>query len=93
MHHRRRIGSQDTKVSRAVMLGCPKPCAGCENPQLFSDEDRAMVDMGLGKNMVRSARFWAQAAGMTALIARGAGYRPTDLGLALLGQGGLRPIP
>ncbi len=50
-----------------------------------------MVDMGLGKNMVRSARFWAQAAGMTALIARGAGYRPTDLGLALLGQGGCDP--
>lgn len=32
------------------------------NPFLFSDEDEAMVDLGVGKNMVRSIRFWAEAA-------------------------------
>jgi hypothetical protein len=51
-----------------------------------------MVDLGLGKNMVRSARFWAQAAGMVASVSRSAGHKPTDLGLALLSQGGRDPF-
>src|SRR5205823_3280695 len=29
---------------------------GNNNSKLFSDEDEAMVELGLGKNMVRSAR-------------------------------------
>lgn len=33
-----------------------------KNPSLFSDEDAAMVALGVGKNMVRSIRFWAEAA-------------------------------
>jgi hypothetical protein len=32
-----------------------------ENPALFSDEDAAMVRLGVGKNMVRAIRFWADA--------------------------------
>jgi len=63
-----------------------------ENPKLFSDEDQAMVDLGLGKNMVRAARFWAQAAGMAAPISRSAGYKPTDLGSAVLGHRGFDPF-
>ena len=51
-----------------------------------------MVDLGLGKNMVRSARFWAQAAGMVAPVSRSAGHKPTDLGLTLLSQGGRDPF-
>ena len=31
-------------------------------PALFSNEDDAMVTLGVGKNMVRSIRFWAEAA-------------------------------
>jgi len=31
---------------------------------LFSREDEAMVRLGVGKNMVRSIRFWAEAAGV-----------------------------
>ena len=30
----------------------------------FSDEDKAMIQLGLGKNMVRSLRFWVEAAGV-----------------------------
>jgi Protein of unknown function (DUF4007) len=33
-----------------------------ENPSLFADEDAAMVRLGVGKNMVRAIRFWAEAA-------------------------------
>ncbi len=34
-----------------------------EKPDLFADEQQAMVDLGVGKNMVRAIRFWAQASG------------------------------
>ena len=86
-----RIAGHESFPCRYAWL--PKAVRGLEDdPQLFSDEERAMVDLGLGKNMVRSARFWAQAAGMAALIARGAGYRPTELGSALLGQRGYDPF-
>lgn len=33
-------------------------------PEGWSDDDLAMVEMGLGKNMVRSAKFWASSAGL-----------------------------
>ncbi len=42
-------------------------------PDIFSDEDAAMVELGVGKNMVRSIRFWAEAGGMV---------EPADVGLA-----------
>ena len=86
-----RIAGHESFPCRYTWL--PKAVRGLgDNPQLFSDEDRAMVDLGLGKNMVRSARFWAQAAGMTTLISRGSGYKPTDLGFALLGHDGYDPF-
>lgn len=31
------------------------------NPSIFFDEEEAMVEMGIGKNMVRSLRFWIDA--------------------------------
>jgi hypothetical protein len=86
-----RIAGHESFPCRYTWL--PKAVRGLrDNPRLFSDEDRAMVDLGLGKNMVRSARFWAQAAGMTTPMPRGAGYKPTDLGSALLGEGGCDPF-
>jgi hypothetical protein len=52
---------------------------------LFADEDEAMVSLGVGKNMVRSIRFWAECSGMIAALGRGkGGHEVTDLGLALL---------
>ncbi len=33
-------------------------------PCVLSDENQAMVDLGVGKNMVRSIRFWAMATGV-----------------------------
>lgn len=34
------------------------------NPALFADEDSAIEELGLGKNMVRALRFWAEAMGL-----------------------------
>jgi|ERR1700674_95856 len=55
-----------------------------EKPQLFVDEQQAMVDLGVGKNMVRAIRFWAQAAGVIESLGGRAGYRVTPLGHAIL---------
>lgn len=58
-------------------------------PNLFADEQEAMVDLGVGKNMVRSIRFWAQAAGFIEPTSKGSGYYVTSLGEAILGSGGV----
>jgi hypothetical protein len=55
-----RISGHESFPCRYTWL--PKAVRGLEgNPRLFSDEDQAMVDLGLGKNMVRSARFLCSA--------------------------------
>lgn len=38
-----------------------------QKPSAFGDVDEAMVQLGIGKNMVRSLRFWLQATGMVEL--------------------------
>ena len=62
------------------------------DPTLFSDDEQAMVTLGVGKNMVRSIRFWIQAAGVAAPEKKGSSYSLTDLGRVLLGDRGLDPF-
>lgn len=62
------------------------------NPMLFSDEDAAMVTLGVGKNMVRSIRFWAQVAGMSTAAKKGGGNSLTPFGRELLGERGRDPF-
>lgn len=61
-----------------------------QGPVLLGDDDKAMVELGLGKNMVRSARFWAHAAGIIALSRREVSL--TEFGDLLLGKGELDPF-
>ena len=71
----------------------PKAVRGlAADPMLFSDEDEAMVTLGVGKNMVRSIRFWAQVAGMSAPAKKGSGHSLTPLGEKLLGDEGQDPF-
>jgi Protein of unknown function (DUF4007) len=59
---------------------------------LFSDEEQAMVRLGVGKNMVRAIRFWVQATGMARPAANG-GYEITELGDSLFSlKDGLDPF-
>lgn len=60
------------------------------NKDLFSDEDNAMVELGVGKNMVRSIRFWALLIG---IIEHDSGrpYQTTSFGQELLATDGLDP--
>lgn len=49
----------------------------------FSDEDQAMIDLGVGKNMVRSIRFWATYLGIISSES-GRTYKTTPFGDAIL---------
>lgn len=62
------------------------------DPQFFSDPD-AMVELGVGKNMVRSIRHWGLACRMWQEVpaTRGRSLEPTDIGDALLADGGWDP--
>lgn len=57
------------------------------HPLLFKNEDIAMVKLGVGKNMVRSAKFWAEC---TDIIeeTNGGGWAATDFGRLILGHDG-----
>ncbi|MBP7868676.1 MAG: DUF4007 family protein [Firmicutes bacterium] len=52
------------------------------NPQLFADESCAMVDLGVGKNMVRAIRFWVQVTGVAQPTDKG--FEPTTFGRRIL---------
>lgn len=56
-----------------------------ENPLAFADEEKAMIRLGVGKNMVRSIRFWMQAALVTSSRPEG-GYQVTPFAEAVLGR-------
>ncbi len=63
-----------------------------DSSQAFVDEERAMVRLGVGKNMVRAIRFWVQATG-AAEPAGKSGLGITDFGRALLSpKDGLDPF-
>ena len=68
----------------------PKACIGIINsPTAFADEDAAMVEFGVGKNMVRAMRFWVEAAGLA--VTADPGMMPTPLGQKFFGADGLDP--
>lgn len=54
---------------------------------IFWKEDEAMVRLGVGKNMVRAIRFWAECAGVIEMKKQGK-MVVTDFGTELLGDGG-----
>jgi hypothetical protein len=86
-----RISGHESFPCRYTWL--PKAVRGLrENPKLFSDEAEAMVNLGVGKNMVHSIRFWSQVSGMTTVSARGGVPIVTELGQRVLGSNGLDPF-
>lgn len=76
-HHR--FSGHETFACRYAWL--PKAINGIGDfPDLLTSakEDEAMVELGLGKNMVRSTRFWAEAADIVVPVE--GGHEPTDFG-------------
>lgn len=71
----------------------PKAFRGLkENAKLFSDEDHAMVVLGLGKNMVRSLRFWVEAMGVAVSDRKSRSLALTPFGEDIFGSGGFDPF-
>ena len=86
---RYRISGHETFALRFAWL--PKAVKGVtKHPRLFQTEDDAMVTLGVGKNMVRAIRFWAECAGVVAAAEKGE-HQVTRLGQAILGPDGLDP--
>ena len=63
-----------------------------EDPKLFLDEEGAMVKLGVGKNMVRSIRFWSQVMGVTEVKTKRQEFSGTPIGQGLLAEKGLDPF-
>lgn len=60
------------------------------DPAAFASDERAMVELGLGKNMVRALRFWMVASGV-AMPTRQGHNALSRFGHALLGPSGFDP--
>jgi hypothetical protein len=86
-----RFSGHDTFQCRYAWL--PKAVMELNNNgQLFVDEDKAMVRLGVGKNMVRSIKFWVEAAGFSEQKADNQGLRVTKLGNEILYREGYDPF-
>jgi len=83
-----RYSGHETFVCRYAWL--PKVVAELSKEQgekLFLNEDEAMVRLGIGKNMVSSAKFWAEAAQVIEDY-EGGGHQVTPFGHELLSEEG-----
>lgn len=59
-------------------------------PEALADDERAILELGLGKNMVRALRFWLEAFDVASSSAGTWALRP--FGEALFGKNGLDPF-
>jgi hypothetical protein len=85
-----RYSGHETFACRYAWL--PKALQAIQsNPSVFANEDQAMVELGVGKNMVRAIRFWVEASGMAGPATK-ARLEPTPLGRHILGPKGLDPF-
>jgi hypothetical protein len=85
-----RFSGHETFVCRYAWLPkVVKEVSGINGRCLFRDEDAAMVRLGVGKNMVRSIKFWAEAAQIIEETAEG--HAVTPFGSRLLGHEGHDP--
>lgn len=80
-----RFSGHETFACRYAWL--PKAYRGLKkNARLFSDEDNAMVVLGLGKNMVRALRFWVEATGVAEPDRKTRELATTGFGDAIFGE-------
>lgn len=76
-----RLSGHDSFVCRYAWL--PKAVKSIlVNPFIFQDDEKAIIEMGVGKNMVKSIKFWIDTMGV-AHYNRRDGYSLTPFGKAL----------
>ena len=61
-----------------------------EDPLAFSDDENAMIELGLGKNMVRALRFWVEGVDVARPVSR-RGLELTEFAHAVFGPHGFDP--
>jgi hypothetical protein len=84
-----RFSGHETFACRYAWL--PKALQAIQSaPCVFANEDQAMVELGVGKNMVRAIRFWVEASGMAKPVK--GGLEPTALGRQIFAAKGLDPF-
>ncbi len=85
-----RFSGHETFVCRYAWL--PKAIREIAKvPSLFDNDDDAMVALGVGKNMVRSLKFWAECSQVIEQSEKGS-YRTSVFGQQLLGHDGHDPF-
>ncbi|MDE2937383.1 MAG: DUF4007 family protein [Chloroflexota bacterium] len=85
-----RFSGHESFVCRYAWL--PKAYrAVVEDPSAFANVEKAMVTLGVGKNMVRSIRFWVEVMGAVASRSDRT-LEPTHFGEAVFGEGGFDPF-
>src|SRR5262249_6266074 len=55
----------------------------CADSSILTDEERAMVELGVGKNMVRSIRFWVEVMNVAAQQEQSRALEPTAFAHAI----------
>ena len=84
-----RFSGHESFVCRYAWL--PKAYrALAENPAMFGDVEQAMVSLGVGKNMVRSIRFWVEVMGV-AIPQRDRTLVPSTFGESVFDDDGFDP--
>lgn len=92
------ITDKDYKFTGHETFACryawlPKAVLGvAANSALFSDPQKAMVSLGVGKNMVQAIRFWAEAAGVIQPVDKSKDYGVSPFGAEILGREGYDPF-
>src|SRR3989339_1151953 len=78
-----RFSGHETFPCRYAWL--PKAFAAIDkNHDAFADEEKAMIRLGVGKNMVRAIRFWMIE--MSIALKHPDGYQPTDFANAVFNR-------
>jgi len=85
-----RFSGHETFPCRYAWL--PKAYAALtQNSHLFANEEEAMIELGVGKNMVKAIRLWVDATGV-AVAGKAGRYTVTDFGKAIFSPRGFDPF-
>jgi hypothetical protein len=85
---RPRFSGHETFACRFAWLPKAVRLIGTD-PGALQDDERGILELGLGKNMVRSLRFWLEAFGVAS--GRGGAWALLPFGEAVFGKSGLDP--
>lgn len=85
---RPRFSGHETFACRFAWLPKAVKLIGSD-PAALSDDERSILELGLGKNMVRALRFWLEA--FEVASAKSAQWELLPFGQAVFGEGGFDP--